>query len=167
MRNAFLRLRRCLGSLAAGTGGNPAVEFGLAAPFLILLAFGAFDYGSAYIEGIRLNGAARAGIQKVLLDSSSWQDTDEVEQTALEEYVGHGLTADERAALPVTATSAAYCSCLDDQSQTLSCSATCPSGPPAHYVRVTLTRSVPLLLPYPWRDADALTVAGEALARAH
>lgn len=167
MATALLRLRRSFERLAARTGGNPAVEFGLAAPFLILLAFGAFDYGSAYIEGIRLNGAARAGVQKVLLDSSSWQDTDEFEQTALEEYVGHGLTADERQALPVTATSAAFCSCLDDQSQTLSCSATCPSGPPARYVRVTLTRNVSLTLPYPWRDGDTMTVAGEALARVH
>ncbi len=30
----------------------------------ITLAFGAFDYGRAYVEEVRMNGAARAGAER-------------------------------------------------------------------------------------------------------
>ena len=36
------------------------------AGFGALPAFGAYDYGSAYVEGVQLNGAARAGAQQAL-----------------------------------------------------------------------------------------------------
>ena len=58
------RLSRCralLRRMISCPSGSSAVEFGLTAPILVLLAFGAYDYGSAYVESVRLNGAARAG----------------------------------------------------------------------------------------------------------
>src|ERR671919_2699979 len=97
--------------LGACRNGNTAIEFGLTAPLLVLLAFGAFDYGGAYVEKVRLNGAARAGAQQALYNSQDWQNTSQMEQVALEEYVGHALTPTEIAAMSVSATANAFCAC--------------------------------------------------------
>ena len=97
--------------LGACRKGNTAIEFALTAPLLVLLAFGAFDYGSAYVEGVRLNGASRAGAQQALYNAQDWQNTDQMEQAALEEYVGHALTPEEVAVMSVSATAEAFCAC--------------------------------------------------------
>ena len=152
--------------LGACRKGNTAIEFGLTAPLLVLLAFGAFDYGSAYVEGVRLNGAARAGAQQSLYNSSTWGDTDQAEQSALEEYVGHALTPDEIAAMSVSATADAFCACT--AGPTLACAATCPDGSsPGQFVRVSMTRAMPLTLPYPWANGSEVTVDGQAVVRVH
>jgi Flp pilus assembly protein TadG len=144
--------------------GNTAVEFGITLPVLVLFAFGAFDYGSAYVEGVRLNGAARAGTQPALYNSQEWQNTDQMEQAALEEYVGHALSPEEIAAMSVSATAEAFCACT--AGVTLACSGTCPGGDaPGQFVRVSMSRAVPLTLPYPWADNDQVTVDGEAVVR--
>jgi hypothetical protein len=133
-------------------------------PLLVLLAFGAYDYGSAYVEGVRLNGAARAGAQQSLYDSNTWEDTDQAEQAALEEYVGHALTPEEVAVMSVSATAEAFCACT--AGVTLACTDTCPGGAaPGQFVRVSMTRAVPLTLPYPWADSDEVAVDGEAVVR--
>lgn len=146
--------------------GNTAVEFGMTAPILVLFAFGAFDYGSAYVEGVRLTGAARAGTQHALYNSQAWQNTDQMEQAALEEYAGHVLTPEEIAAMSVTATAEAFCACT--AGVTLACTSTCPGGVvPGQFVRVSMTRAVPLTLPYPWADGSQVTVDGQAVVRVH
>ena len=144
--------------------GNTAIEFGLTAPLLVLLAFGAFDYGSAYVEGVRLNGAARAGAQQALYNSQEWQNTDLMEQAALEEYAGHALTPEEIAVMSVTATAEAFCACT--AGATLACTATCPGGEsPGQFVSVTLNNATPLTLPYPWADGETVEVDGQAVVR--
>jgi Flp pilus assembly protein TadG len=159
----FSRLRDLVRRVA-GDGGNTAVEFSLTAPLLVLLAFGAYDYGSAYVEGVRLNGASRAGTQQALYNSQEWQNTDQMEQTALEEYVGHALTPQEIAVMSVTATAEAFCACT--AGVTLACTATCPGGAaPGQFVRVSMSRGVPLTLPYPWADSNEVTVDGQAVVR--
>jgi Flp pilus assembly protein TadG len=150
--------------LGACRNGNSAVEVGLTLPILVLLGFGAFDYGSAYVESVRLNGAARAGAQQSLYDSNAWESTDQAEQAALEEYVGHALTPVEIAAMSVSATASAFCACT--AGVTLACSATCPDGSsPGQFVSVNMTRAVPLTLPYPWTESDEVTVDGQAVVR--
>jgi len=67
--------RNVVRRVAACYEGSTAAEFGLTMPLLVLLAFGAFDYGSAYVEGVRLNGASRAGAQQALYNSQEWQNT--------------------------------------------------------------------------------------------
>ena len=144
--------------------GSTAVEFALTVPLLVLLAFGAYDYGSAYVEAVRLNGAARAGTQPALYNAQDWQNTDQMEQAALEEYVGHVLTPEEVAVMSVSATAAAFCACT--AGVTLACTATCPGGAaPGQFVRVSMSRAVPLTLPYPWAENDQVTVDGEAVVR--
>lgn len=158
---SLLEMARRLGACPKG---NTAVEFGLTMPLLVLLAFGAIDYGSAYVEGVRLNGAARAGAQQALYNSQQWQDTGQMEQVALEEYVGHALTPEEVAAMSVSATAEAFCACT--AGATLVCTGTCPGGDaPGQFVRVSMSRGVPLTLPYPWTDDDEVTVDGQAVVR--
>ena len=162
----FSRSRDLVRRVAACRKGSTAVEFSLTAPFLILLAFGAFDYGSAYVEGVRLNGAARAGTQQALYNAQAWQNTDQMEQAALEEYVGHVLTPAEIAVMSVTATAEAFCACT--AGATLACTDTCPGGAaPGQFVRVSMSRAVPLTLPYPWANGSEVTVDGQAVVRVH
>ncbi|HYZ26819.1 MAG TPA: TadE/TadG family type IV pilus assembly protein [Geminicoccaceae bacterium] len=150
--------------LGACRNGNTAIEFGLTAPLLVLLAFGAFDYGSAYVESVRLNGAARAGAQQALYNSQDWQKTDQMEQAALEEYAGRTLTPEEIALMSVSATAEAFCACT--AGVTLACTATCPGGEsPGQFVSVTLNNATPLTLPYPWADGDTVQVDGQAVVR--
>ena len=99
----LVRLTRCLGACQGQRRGRVRLTM----PLLVLLAFGAFDYGSAYVESVRLNGAARAGAQQSMYNSNTWEDTDQAEQAALEEYVGHALTPEEVAAMSVSATAEA------------------------------------------------------------
>ena len=160
----FSWFRHVVCRVAARDEGSTAVEFGLTVPLLVLLAFGAYDYGSAYVEGVRLNGAARAGTQPALYNAQDWQNTDQMEQAALEEYAGHVLTPEEVAAMSVSATAEAFCACT--AGVTLVCTDTCPGGDaPGQFVRVSMSRSVPLTLPYPWADNDQVTVDGEAVVR--
>ena len=158
------RFRDVVRRVAAWDGGNTAIEFSLTAPILVLLAFGAYDYGSAYVEGVRLNGASRAGAQQALYNSQEWQNTDQMEQAALEEYVGHALTPAEIAVMSVSATAEAFCACT--AGATLVCTGTCPGGDaPGQFVRVSMSRAMPLTLPYPWADNDQVTVGGQAVVR--
>ena len=158
------RFRAAVRGVTACGKGNIAVEFGMAAPILVLLAFGAFDYGSAYVEKVRLNGAARAGAQQALYNSQDWQNTSQMEQVALEEYVGHALTPTEIAAMSVSATANAFCACT--AGVTLACTATCPGGEsPGQFVSVTLNNATPLTLPYPWANGDTVPVDGQAVVR--
>lgn len=164
MRNGLARLARHRLGLRECCRGNSAIEFALAAPILILLAFGAFDYGSAYVESLRLNGAARAGAQVALYDPLNWDDTARLEQSALEEYAGRGLTSDEVEALPVSAAADAFCACT--AGAPLACSDVCPGGDaPGRFVQVTLTRGVPLTLPYPWASGGEVAVQGATVVR--
>lgn len=156
--------RVSLRGLRLGCRGNSAVEFAIAAPVVILLAFGAFDYGSAYVESLRLNGAARAGAQEALYDPLNWEDTARLEQAALEEYVGHGLTSGEIEALPVSAAATSFCACT--AGAVLACSDSCPGGDaPGRFVRVTLNRGLALTLPYPWSDGSQISVQGNTVMR--
>jgi hypothetical protein len=76
------------------------------------------------------------------------------------------LTPQEIAVMSVTATAEAFCACT--AGVTLACTATCPGGAaPGQFVRVSMSRAMPLRLPYPWADSDAVTVNGAAVVRVH
>ena len=151
MSTRLSRCRALLRRMISCPSGSSAVEFGLTAPILVLLAFGAYDYGSAYVESVRLNGAARAGAQQALYNAQDWQNTDQMEQVAL-------------AVMPVAADAQAFCACTGGA--TLACTDTCPGGAaPGQFVSVTLSNATPLTLPYPWADADSVAVDGQAVVR--
>ena len=151
-------------ALGACPKGSTAVEFGLTVPLLVLLAFGAYDYGSAYVDSVRLNGAARAGAQQALYNAQDWQNTDQMEQVALEEYAGHALTPEEILVMPVAASAQAFCACTGGVA--LACTDTCPGGAaPGQFVSVMLSNATPLTLPYPWADGATIQVDGQAVVR--
>jgi hypothetical protein len=153
------------GRLRGCRAGTAAVEFGLTLPILTVLALGTYDYGGAFVEGVRLTGAARAGAQQAIYASTGWDDTALAETMALEEYVGHPLTPTEIAALDVAASAATFCGCSDGT--TLACSATCPGGSLAgRFVRVTLSTAHPLTLPYPWSPDGEQQITRAAVVRA-
>jgi Flp pilus assembly protein TadG len=68
MSTRLAKLARTARSVLRGQSGNSAVEFALVAPILIACGIGAFDYGQAYVEGVRLSGAAREGAQQALYE---------------------------------------------------------------------------------------------------
>jgi Flp pilus assembly protein TadG len=165
MTTLLTGLARTLRGVLRSRSGNAAVEFGFAAPILIAFAFGAFDYGRAYVEGVRLSGAAREGAQQVLYQPANWQNDQLIEQAALEDYVGHALTPDQMSTVPVSATAQAFYACQNGDVVTDG-STPCPDGSlPGQYVRVGLTKSVSLLLPYPWSSNGSTAVAGSAVVR--
>jgi hypothetical protein len=160
MTNWLARSSR-LGDCAAGSA---ATELGLTAPLMVLLAFGAYDHGGAFVEGIRLTGAARAGAQQALYGAADWNDTTIARRVALEEYVGHALSDDEMDGLGVSAAADGFCGCADGM--TLACSSSCLGGAsPGRFVRVTMSTAVPLVLPYPWSVDGALDLTREAVVR--
>jgi hypothetical protein len=164
MLESFARVLRLGRRLRACCDASAAVELGLSVPFVVVVVFGAYDYGSAYVEGVRLTGAARAGAQQSLYDPADWDNTELAEQAALEEYVGHALTQSEIDALPVSAAASTFCGCADGT--TLECTATCPGGDQAgRFLRVRLSRSVPLTLPYPWSPDGQFDVDRQAVVR--
>ena len=68
--------------------------------------------------------------------------------------------------MSLTATAEAFCACT--AGATLVCTGTCPGGDaPGQFVRVSMSRAMPLTLPYPWADSDAVTVDGGAIVRVH
>src|SRR3989338_7824363 len=69
MNNFTSSARRLVGSVPS-TNGAAAVEFGLIAPVLMIMIFGIVDYGLAMVNKMELRGAARAGAQYALGDSS-------------------------------------------------------------------------------------------------
>jgi Flp pilus assembly protein TadG len=165
MTTALARLARTARSLLRNRSGNAAVEFAFAAPILITFGFGAFDYGRAYVESVRLSGAAREGAQQALYQPADWQDDQLIEQAALEGYVGHTLTPDQMSTVPVSATSQAFYAC-ENGAEVADGSVPCPDGSlPGQYVRVGLTGSVSLTLPYPWSSTGSTAVAGSAVVR--
>jgi Flp pilus assembly protein TadG len=164
MLHQLSRLGELTRRIGACRKGNSAVEFSVTMPILMVLALGAFDYGSACVESGRLNGAARAGAQASLYDPVNWDDTAQAEQSALEQYVGHALTTEQIEAMSVSAVADTFCACTGGAA--LDCSATCPDGSaPGRFLRVNMTRAMPLTFPYPWANGDDVTVDGQAVVR--
>jgi Flp pilus assembly protein TadG len=165
MDTRLAKLARTARILLRSRSGSSAVELALAAPILISFTFGAFDYGRAYIERVRLSGAAREGAQQAVYQPANWQNDQLIEQAALEEYVGHTLTSGQMSQMSVSATSRAFYAC-ENGAEVADGSVPCPDGSlPGQYVQVGLSRSVPLTLPYPWSSNGTTAVVGSAVVR--
>lgn len=156
-RSALARfLRNCRGAIA--------VEFALVVPILTTLVIGGFDFGSAYVEGVKLSGAARSGTQPALYDPLSWQDDVTMELTALSDYTGDAVTATTRQSLPVTAASRSFCACQGGAE--LQCSSTCADGStPGRFVAVTVSRDHTMLVDWPFLQGRTVTLQRESVVR--
>ena len=143
--------------------GNALVEFAIAAPFVLLLVVGAYDHGAAFVDSLRMTGAARAGAQEALFEPNDWQNNARLEQAALEDYAGHALTSAQMASSPVAAVATTFCACADGT--TLACTSQCGTEPPFRFVRMRLSRSHSVSMPYPWAPGGSFDLAQEAVVR--
>ncbi|WP_460580807.1 TadE/TadG family type IV pilus assembly protein [Humibacter ginsengisoli] len=64
VRRRLTRLLRC-------ESGAEAVEFALVIPVILLIVFGAIEFGRLYNEQIQLTGAARSAARVMAIDSST------------------------------------------------------------------------------------------------
>lgn len=113
--------------------GNIAVEVALAAPILIAILAGLFDYGRAVLIEMRLKSAVRAGLEFAQVSPD--------DQASIVAVVR--MSAGD-ATLPVAAQQ--VCQCADGSS--LACTSVCDEGlAPGTYVVVTARQSFTPLFP--------------------
>ncbi len=143
--------------------GNGGIEFAIAAPVLTLIVVGGIDYGSAFVEGQKLESAAQAGTQETLYDPLMQGDHAAIVHTTLESYAGQALTQTEAAALEVTATAQNFCACVNGA--VVACTDTCSGEAPGEYVTVTIDGGVDTILSYPWLDADEIPLTRTSSVR--
>jgi hypothetical protein len=128
--------------------GNVAIEFALMLPVFIVVLMGLADYGRAMTARSELDSAARAGLQVLLRD---------ITDTA------GAISAAETSAPEADATANIVCVCPNGA--TVACSpGTCPTGVPKRTATVTVTRTQPLLMPWPSFD-DPLLLQAKAVGR--
>ncbi len=141
--NLFVRCRDLLKRFGESQRGVIALEFALAAPVLVALAFAGFDFGRGFQQIHRLSGAAQAGAQLAVQRDRSFAvlDIADVEQRVRDDSGG------DQAALTVNARY--YCVC-PETSVEVACGATCAvPRPPSMYVEVALLQDFDLIFPYP------------------
>lgn len=127
--------------------GTLAVEFGLMAPLFLILIMAVADFGIGALELSNIRGAARAGLQAVLSDPGDTNTAASVAETAA----------------PLAEVSvAAVCVCPGGTE--IACGETCAAGAPRRFVTVTVTRDLPLLVPWPGVE-DPFPLSGTARAR--
>ncbi len=141
--NLFVRCRDLLKRFGESQRGVIALEFALAAPILVALAFAGFDFGRGFQQIHRLSGAAQAGAQLAVQRDRSFAvlDIADVEQRVRDDAGGDpaALTVDTRY----------FCAC-PGTSLEVACGATCAvPRPPSMYVEVALQQDFDLIFPYP------------------
>ncbi len=141
--NLFVRCRDLLKRFGESQRGVIALEFALAAPVLVALAFVGFDFGRGFQQNHLLSGAAQAGAQLAVQRDRSFTmlDIADVEQRVRDDAGGDpaALTADARY----------YCMCPETNLE-VACGATCTAPrPPSMYVEVALQQDFDLIFPYP------------------
>ncbi len=141
--NLMVRCRDLLKQFGDSRRGAIAVEFALAAPVLVALAFVGFDFGRGFQQNHLLSGAAQAGAQLAVQRDRSFAmlDIADVEQRVRDDAGG------DHAALTVDARY--YCVC-PGTSLEVACGVTCTvPRPPSMYVEVALQQDFDLIFPYP------------------
>jgi Flp pilus assembly protein TadG len=130
--------------LASNEDGQSIVELAIMLPVVLLLLFGAIDFGQYMYTSIHVGNAARAGVQFGAQSDTTAGDTAGMNAAAL---------ADAPEITSMTATSSNYCTCDSTQLTQFACStitsATCPA--PDHvdvFVQVTATDNLTPLISF-------------------
>lgn len=134
-------------SFLRDVSANMAVEFALVAPIMVTLIMAVADFGIIARDKAELQAAARAGLQAILLDSDDLAGAESAAETVAPEAT-------------VVATQSCYCA----DGATVACGDSCASGPVRRRVRVTASRDLTLLFPWPGLD-DPFPAEGVAEAR--
>ncbi len=133
---------RTLDRLRRSEAGTAMVELAVVLPVLILLAIGVMDYGRVFFTSIAVSNAARAGAewgaQRLGVNSDKF--------TEMADFAK--LEGAQAGTINVTANRTCRCGVTE-----VPCSTTADCGggygPPAEFVNVTASKSVPLLIRYP------------------
>ena len=132
--------------------GAVAVEMAVLAPILLLMVIGLLDYAGAIQRSIRLEGAARVGVQTALADPSD-----------LAGIRAATLAASDLEADITEITAERICTCGDGT--VIDCGNVCADGRRV-FVDVTVSQPYRTILPYPGLERD-LTLSGSASFRAN
>lgn len=125
-------------SFREGTAGLAAIEFGLAAPILVILAVGTAEIGYAAYQAMQVQGAVEAGI--LYTAENGWDAAS----------IGAAVSnATDLAGISATPAPAQFCGCpAAGGISTMSCSSFCGDGSAAgQYVRVSATLTRQSLIP--------------------
>lgn len=143
----FLRLR--------GEQGSAAIEFGLAAPFLVLLMVAVTEVGTAAYQGMQVQNAAEAG---AVYASKHGLNVPGITSAVVNATSGAGITA--------TPAPAQFCGCPSAGGiASVQCSTVCADGiAPGYYIRISAQLSRAPILSI---DGLALpaTITGESVIR--
>lgn len=123
--------------------GGALVELAIIFPVLLLMCCGAMDFARVVYAGIAVSNAARAGVQYGTFSPGNAGNTGGMQQAALDDAAGQGLTG-------ITASASTFCLCSGN-STAVSCtsSTSCGSTTPNGYAQVTVSYTFNTMLNYP------------------
>ena len=137
--------------------GTATIEFGLAAPLLILMMFGATDFARVFFHGVTV--ANSAGVASFY---GAQDNIKSVSYTAIEQIAA----ADSNDLPHVSASANLYCDCPDAPGTQVDCiTATCTDyGSPRIYSQTRVQQSFEMLVPWPLIP-DNVAVTRDAYVR--
>ena len=135
--------------------GTAAIEFGLAAPLLMLLVVGTVEIGSSVYQGMQAQNAAEAG---ALYASKHGFDAAGISGAVVNAVAGAGLSA--------TPAPSQFCGCPTASGvATIDCTSTCTDGSaPGQYVRINAQITHDPMLSFSGLNAP-VTITGQAIIR--
>ena len=146
MSKKRISIAKSLQHFGRNESGVSAIEFAIAAPFLIIALVVMADLSTGIMLKMELESAARVGGQYGLVIKPSDDDLDKVQTAALDALPNPGTFMDFRAG--ATANVTLTCQCSGGSSTT--CTSSCPSPQFREaYLSVTVNRAWQPLIPYP------------------
>ena len=120
------------------TRGSVAIEFALLVPVLLLMLLGAVDFGMVINEKMKLQSAARAGVQFAVQNSTNAQN-----DAAIRLAVTNASGLDPA---DFTIDPQVFCECAEGA--VVACDGTCAIGAPRRAVTVTVRENFLTLFDY-------------------
>lgn len=147
-------MRRLRAPRNARERGNSLLEFALISVVLMLLTVGVVDFGRVFALGNKAFNAAYAGTDWGRLSPAHYTDSAGMEAAATANLTGlAGATA--------TATRTCYCSIGGSE---VTCPASCVSGTPATYIKVSVDIPYQSLSRLPWLPG-LTSIKGKSVVR--
>jgi Flp pilus assembly protein TadG len=137
------------------TAGTAAIEFGMAAPLLVLLMVAVIEVGTAIYQGMQAQNAAEAG--------AVYASKYGLDPAGISNAVANATAA---AGLAATPAPSQFCGCPSASGiDTLACSSSCPDGSaPGQYVRINARITHTPLLSFTGL-VSPVTLTGETIVR--
>ena len=154
MKRPFTSWRHALDAARRQTAGSMSVELALVMPFLAMLLFAAFDVSQGFQAKLRLESAARAGVQYASTLGAT-EDPDGIIQAAKDDANDPALDVDVPAYV---------CSCIETGSST-PCNSNCGGSVPVMLVNVTVNGEYTPLFNYGGMLPDSMPLVANVQFR--